>query len=148
MIRFFEKRDAKTCSKMVSECVEKSPGFNRYEALFVKKFNTPRGLIKKSREFPLFVYEKKGGMAGVCGLKENEVTGLYIRLDEQNKGVGKKLVKHIENYAKKKGINWLIVSSAVSARGFWKGLGYKEKSGITKKINTREFKNIIMEREI
>ena len=55
------------------------------------------------------------------------IIGLAVKSNMQNKGIGTKLIKHIEKYAKEKGITSIILNSGVqrtSAHDFYKSKGY------------------------
>ncbi|MCL1806315.1 MAG: GNAT family N-acetyltransferase [Oscillospiraceae bacterium] len=59
------------------------------------------------------------------------IVGLAVKSDMQNKGIGTKLIKHIEKYAKEKGITSIILNSGVqrtNAHAFYKNKGYDNRS--------------------
>ena len=59
------------------------------------------------------------------------IVGLAVKSDMQNKGIGTKLIKHIEKYAKEKGITSIILNSGVqrtNAHAFYKSKGYDNRS--------------------
>ena len=59
------------------------------------------------------------------------IVGLAVKAEMQNKGIGTKLIRHIENYAIEKGINSIILNTGVqrtNAHAFYKGKGYDNHS--------------------
>jgi N-acetylglutamate synthase-like GNAT family acetyltransferase len=147
MIDSFKQDDAESCSAMIRGCV-KSPDFNQHEARFITSVNRDEDLIRKSREFLLFVYRKKGKVIGICGLDGSEIRGCFIKREEQKHGIGRKLIMHIEKHAMKRGIKKLTLSSAPSAREFWKRLGYHETGKTRKEYQGHGFENILMEKTL
>jgi GNAT superfamily N-acetyltransferase len=59
------------------------------------------------------------------------ICGLAVQAQYQNKGIGTKLLKHIENYAIEKGISSIILNSGfqrVNAHIFYEHNGYEKHS--------------------
>ena len=148
MIIEFQKQDAMTCSRLIVECVSNTPEFNDHEAKLIIETDTPQQLVEKSNRFSIFIYKKEKQILGICGLDGETIRGCFIKLTEQNKGIGKKLVNYVEKIAKKKGIEKLKLSSAKNAEGFWIKMGYSSVGVITKKYKKNEFINISMEKII
>jgi N-acetylglutamate synthase-like GNAT family acetyltransferase len=77
----------------------------------------------------IFILEEKGKLLGVVGLnREGLVGSLYIRSDQVGKGYGKKLMIHVENYAKKLGIKKIVLHPTRTAEALYERLGYKTKN--------------------
>ena len=59
------------------------------------------------------------------------IVGLAVKAEMQNKGIGTKLIQHIENYAIEKGISSIILNTGVqrtNAHIFYKSKGYNNRS--------------------
>ena len=59
------------------------------------------------------------------------ITGLAVKADMHNKGIGTKLIQHTENYAREKGISHIILNTGVqrtAAHAFYKSKGYDNHS--------------------
>lgn len=60
-----------------------------------------------------------------------KINGLAVQKDLQNRGIGTKLFKHVENYALKKGLSSLILNSGFKrsdAHAFYEHNGYEKTS--------------------
>jgi PhnO protein len=66
------------------------------------------------------------------------ITGLAVREEHQNKGIGTKLLKHMENYAAERGVSSILLNSGfqrTGAHAFYEHRGYDKKSYcFTKKV--------------
>lgn len=65
------------------------------------------------------------------------IVALAVKKEKQNQGIGTKLLQHMENYAKKKGISSIILNSGiqrVDAHAFYQSKGYNKGSWCFNKI--------------
>ncbi len=111
--------------------------------------NTPKRISKKMKERDMFCITDKSKILGVIDLKKNEIGGLFVRGDYIKQGIGRKLIKFIEDYAKKKGIKKTVLYSSIYAENFYKRLGYKliHKKRVDKK-NEGGYIEIKMEKKL
>lgn len=65
-----------------------------------------------------------GEICGVIGLKNNEVKTLFVDPDFHGKGVGRRLLIHMESLIFERGYEISKVFSSVSAKDFYKKHGY------------------------
>ena len=63
---------------------------------------------------------------GAIDISGKKITGLYVRYNRQGGGYGKKLLKYLENYARKKTVNGLKLYSTITSFDFYKSQGYKK----------------------
>lgn len=91
--------------------------------------NTARRLSKKVQEVSALriVAVFDGKIVGTACLKfqGNELTGLYVKHDMHGKGIGSRLLRHIESYARRKGLKDIKLYSTLTAVDFYKHQGYK-----------------------
>ncbi len=73
----------------------------------------------------MFVYEDQGRLAGVIGLEGTGVYDFFVAPDRQGRGVGRALLRFVEELARRRGIEELHLSSSLTAVGFYKRLGYR-----------------------
>ena len=103
----------------------------RYEVLR-KPWNQPIGSEKDDLEavsIHAFAEDNDDRILGVCRMHLNSSTEAQIRFmgvasHAQGLGVGKKLVQYLENKAKEKGIQKIILQSRENAVGFYLKCGY------------------------
>ena len=66
-----------------------------------------------------------------CEVGFMHIVGFAVKNEMQNKGIGTKLIQHIENYAIEKGISSIILNTGVqrtNAHVFYKSKGYDNRS--------------------
>ncbi|TFG04405.1 MAG: GNAT family N-acetyltransferase [Promethearchaeota archaeon] len=57
-------------------------------------------------------------------LEEGQIRYIAIKEDFRRKGVGKKLMKHVEKFAKNQGLNRIILNARKTAKSFFDELNY------------------------
>lgn len=124
-IRKFEKKDAEQASKIIFENIEHSRHLNKKEKEIIKKRSKPEKLIKRSKKADYFVCEKNKKIIAIGGLMRNEIRTMYTSLKYQNRGIGSRILKKIENHAKKKGKKKLFLYTHKRAFKFYQQNGYK-----------------------
>jgi len=142
MIRKFRKEDAEECSKIISDCLDKSKDLTKKAKKHLKSTSTPEVLIKKSRDRNYFVYEKNNILCGMGALKNNEVKTMYVPPEFQNKGIGSVILKRIEKEAKKNKIKKLFLYTHPNAVNFYLNNGFK----IIKEFKDEEMTIVYMEK--
>ena len=65
------------------------------------------------------------GIVGTIGLGGDKLRSLFVEPGLQGKGVGARLVAHLEAHARQAGLAELHLSSSITARGFYERLGYR-----------------------
>jgi putative acetyltransferase len=64
-------------------------------------------------------------IVGTIGLGGDKLRSLFVEPGLQGKGVGARLVAHLEAHARQAGVAELQLSSSITARGFYERLGYR-----------------------
>jgi len=149
-IRRAKPSDAKEISILRRKTIEKinSKDYPKSVIKFLKRKNSESEILKRIKERELFVAIEDKKIIGTADLEGNKIGGVFIRTDRIGKGIGKKLMQFIENYAKKKGIKKLKLYPTRTAHDFYIKLGYKvTKKGLWK---TKDFriKNYMMEKRM
>jgi N-acetylglutamate synthase-like GNAT family acetyltransferase len=96
----------------------------------------------------MFCLKKENEIIGCIDLEKNKIGGLFIKHNHIKKGYGKKLMKFIENYARKKQIKKLSLLSTKYALPFYKKLGYKKKEKVSFIYEGVKFKAQKMEKKV
>jgi aralkylamine N-acetyltransferase len=92
-------------------------------------FNWLYELIKTSFCFSLVKIDKKiVGMGRLVTDTKSDtyIQDLFVLNEYRSKGIGKKLVNHLVDYAKKNGIHWIALIAEPGTRAFYEKLGFKE----------------------
>ncbi|MBU3913623.1 MAG: GNAT family N-acetyltransferase [Nanoarchaeota archaeon] len=142
--------DAKEISNLKRETFERINGKD-YTKEQIKDFNNLNTVnklinnIKKSGNWKrkIFCAWKGDKLLGVIDLERNKIGGLFVKHGLIGKGIGSKLLKFIEDYARKKRISKVYLFSTKFAFDFYSKKGYKL---IRKKPTKNRFTNLKMEK--
>lgn len=145
-IRIASKKDSRRISYLIQRNTERV-GENLYSQQQIeiwKKVNTPKAIRDSFEERIIFCAFQNDQLVGTIALLANEVAGLYVSHAKRKLGIGKKLLRHLEDYARKKDIKKLTLTSTISARRFYERNGYKTVKPIVVKINGVAFHETLM----
>jgi len=128
-IRKATKKDARKISLMRRETLKKinSKDYPKKIIDILYKKNSVKDILIKMRERTMFCATEKDKILGTIDLEGNKIGGLYVNPKYIGKGLGKKLLRYLEDYTKKKGLRKLMLYSTLTAEGFYKKQGYKLK---------------------
>jgi putative acetyltransferase len=85
----------------------------------------PDKVAQRLAERDVFVCLDGPRIVGTIGLGGDRLRSLFVEPGLQGKGVGARLVAHLEVHARKAGVAELHLSSSITARGFYERLGYR-----------------------
>lgn len=127
-IRRFRENDARQVSELVINTVKKVnskeyPDFVIENA--IREF-TPENVLNLSKKKEIYVMVDQEKIIGTASLEKNVVYTVFVHPKCHKKGIGKKLMKYIEQKAKKNGVKILKVTSTTNAYEFYKKLGYEK----------------------
>jgi N-acetylglutamate synthase-like GNAT family acetyltransferase len=148
-IRRAKPEDAEEIWKLRTETFEKINGKDNTKEQ-VKAFNaknTLQKIIEKMKKREMFCLEDKI-ILGVVDLEGDRIGGLFVRYNYVKNGFGKRLLEFIEDYARKKGIKKVRLSSTKTAEGFYLKFGYNPIKKINWEINGVKFENLEMEKKL
>jgi N-acetylglutamate synthase-like GNAT family acetyltransferase len=87
--------------------------------------HAPDKVAQRLAERDVFVGLEGQRIVGTIGLESDKLRSLFVEPCLQGKGVGARLVAHLEAHARKAGVTELLLSSSITARGFYERLGYR-----------------------
>ena len=127
MIRKAKPEDYKKIANLRKKTFEKinSKGHTKTQVETMNRENPPKLILEKMKKRDMFCLIDKEKILGVIDLEDNKIGGFFIRYNHIKKGLGKKLLDFIENYAKKKGLKKLKLYSTKYAVSFYSKNGYK-----------------------
>jgi GNAT superfamily N-acetyltransferase len=125
MIRPFEAHDAARCSEIVAACVQQDPFLSHETRERIHRGVSAESVLERSRLYYLAVYELDGQPAGFGGVDMNEVRLLYVRPEFQGKGIGARLLRHLEDMVPPGLFADVFVYAALPAVGFYRQHGYR-----------------------
>jgi len=127
VIRDARPDDTAAISALVQHTVRTSNGRDypaEAVALIVANFAADKvGQRMAGRD--VFVCQRGDRIIGTIGLGGDRLRSLFVDPDLQQGGIGARLVAHLEEHARRKGVTELKLSSSLTARGFYERLGYR-----------------------
>lgn len=85
---------------------------------------SPERVAERLSGREVFVATERGMIVGTASLDGTTVRSVFVLPEFQKRGVGRALLDHIEDMARRRGIARLDVPASVSAEGFYQRIGY------------------------
>ncbi|UCD04334.1 MAG: GNAT family N-acetyltransferase [Candidatus Woesearchaeota archaeon] len=146
-IRKFKEEDAEDFCNLVKRNLNEvnSKDYPEEVIRFMCNLFSPEKTIEVSKKKSIYVAIKNNRMAGTDTIDKNEILVVFVNPDLHGKGTGTKIMKHLEDIAKKNGYESVKLYSSITAYEFYKKLGYKK----LKEVYRKGFgKGILMEKSI
>jgi len=154
-IELIKENQATEVSELIYKNLKEinSRNYSSETIAFLMEAFSPENIIKNMKKHQTVVAMDDTKVVGTGGLsnfgseEKPSYYGLAFFVDReyQRKGVGKQLVKDIENRAIQVGAEKITVRSAIGAQRFYEKLGYKYHNGEEEKDKNG---NYIMEKEL
>ena len=111
---------------------------------FLDEFQTPEVIQEQiNGNYTYFLFYEKEELLGYMGIcvEENmlELSKIYLLFDKRGRGIGNRVMKWLENYAKENGCNTVELDVLVEnkrALGFYKALGFEIKDKFDRHFKT------------
>ena len=127
VIRYARPDDGAAISALVQRTVSISNSRD-YPAEVVASIVADFGIDKlaaRMAQRDVFVCERDDRIVGTISLGGDRLRSLFVWPEFQQGGIGAQLVAHLEAHARVKGVRELMLSSSLTARGFYERLGYR-----------------------
>jgi GNAT superfamily N-acetyltransferase len=146
-IRKFQDKDARKLSYLIRRALNEVNIKDYPKSIIVRlsNHNAPSKLIEISRLKDIYVVVDDDRILGTAGLENSNVFSVFVNPTYHGKGIGQRLMAHVERVAKKRGIDRLRLTSSLTAVGFYKKLGYKKIKEVSDKSVGHQ---IIMEKKL
>ena len=151
MIRAFKKRDVKEWCRIKEEnlLAINSKHYPREIINYLVCTNTPEKVLENSKQRIMLVAEDGGRVVGTISLTgDGEINNLFVKPELHGTGIGKGLLKAIEEKAASKGLNKLFLYASTNAVDFYKKNGYEKEHEEVEEINNKEYKVVFMTKRI
>jgi len=144
-IRKFRREDARKVSNLVRKCLWEvnSKDYSKKVIDFMVSHFSPKSIIDNSKKRKIFVAVEKDKIIGTASIHDNVILTVFVNPKIHGKGIGKKLMKKVENEAKKNGFKSVKLPSSITAIDFYKKLGYQK---VKEKYEKNFGKTIIMKK--
>lgn len=152
IVRNFQKTDTKALIELFREtvhrvcCVDYSvEQLNAWAPDFID----PEAWENRFLKSYTLVAEENGFILGFANLEnDGNIDMFYVSAESQGKGVGKVLLKHLENHAKDLKLDKLTSDVSLTARTFFQHSGFLTEEEYIKIRNGVEFKNTLMSKKL
>ncbi len=149
-IHQFLESEADLVSSLIQKSLMSLIGQN-YDEQTIKilcSFYQPEHILYYSKQDDMFTATIDSKIVGTVSLYGNRIRNLFILPEYQGKGIGRILMDFIENYAKTKNIECIVLNSNLSAEGFYNKLGYTTKRNKPEKIGNIFIQTLFMEKRL
>jgi GNAT superfamily N-acetyltransferase len=126
VIRRFRLADADVVSALICNTLLVSNGAD-YEIEVVNNLArgfSPQALRSLSQRRQIWVYEEEGRVTATIALEDGTISGFFVAPDRQRGGVGRCLLRYVEDRARRQGLHSLRLSASLTAVPFYTRLGY------------------------
>ena len=133
LIREFEPEDAEAVSFIIRQTMKTSNSAD-YSLDILQPlidYFSPEKILQLNRERFCMVAEVDNKIVGTAAIEDAELLTFFVLPEYQKKGIGGKLLKEIENFAKLGEIRTIRVDSSVTGQNFYEKSGYR-KTGVEK----------------
>lgn len=128
MIRVLKKNDCEKCCDVINECIESFTSLNEKTKRFLIAKNDPKNLYKEFFNYYSIVLIENGNIIGLGCLDKNEIKRVYVKPIKQKSGYGRRIVESLENMAKQRSVNEIVIQSSLEAEKFYSRIGYQNLS--------------------
>lgn len=92
---------------------------------FFKEYHSEKEIVRRSEAGTILVALHDGHFAATGALVENEITGVFVSPSMQGMGLGRMIMRELENLAESRGYGMVELSVSLPARGFYEAIGYE-----------------------
>ena len=127
-IRRFEKTDAAAASRLIQECFLKLDigGHTKRGIELQIEGNSPENLAKRVENIKYFVATENSKVIGICGYDTQKVHTLFVDVNFQKRGIGKKLLTAVLKDAQTEGLKSIVTWSTLYAERFYNSFGFNK----------------------
>jgi GNAT superfamily N-acetyltransferase len=143
-------RDANKLSEMICENARAIllPHYDEKQRTIFIQYYSPEVMREKiSRQF-VFCAELDGQIIGTIALDKDFVVGFYTRLQNVNQGIGKTMMKFLEDFALMKGLKKIQLAASPEGLSFYHKNGWKKVRDIIIEHYGVGFRETLMVKEL
>jgi len=125
--RRFRASDVGALRRLICETIDISYGgiYPPRAVAFFKDFHAEPKIFDRSRVGTVLVAEKNGELIATGSLIDGEIFAVFVHPDQQQTGLGKALMKNLEDQARAAGATESVLSVSLPSKRFYEGLGYE-----------------------
>ena len=126
IIRQFESGDATEVSRLIIDNLMLVNVIDYGEAAVKQMalFYSPEWILRYAQSSEMYVVEERSDIIGTATLDQERVRNVFVRIDHQKRGIGKLLMRHVEEAAIRQNNTRVVLLANVGAVDFYRNLGY------------------------
>ena len=126
-VRRFRPSDVGSLRHLICETIDVSYSgvYSPRAVAFFKAFHAERKIIERGQVGTLLVAGRDGEIVATGSLVDGEIFAVFVHPDHQQAGLGKALMKALEDRARASGARESVLSVSLPSKRFYQGLGYE-----------------------
>ncbi|MDJ0895338.1 MAG: GNAT family N-acetyltransferase [Alphaproteobacteria bacterium] len=92
---------------------------------FFKDFHAEGKITERGELGTVLVVEQDGDLIATGSLVDDEIFAVFVRPDHQQAGLGKALMRTLEDQARASGVTESVLSVSLPSKRFYEGIGYE-----------------------
>ena len=128
MVRALKEGDTRKVAYLISRCLNEilTRDFTRAQLKFFYQRFTSAGLRKIATECTLFVAASGNRILGTASLDGDRVKAVFVNPSFHRQGIGRLLVRHVEDEARRRNLTGCILHANHQAIEFYEHVGYQK----------------------
>ncbi|QTH14406.1 GNAT family N-acetyltransferase [Pseudomonas corrugata] len=128
LIRYATNADAPEISRTIVNTLRQSNAQDYSSEIIdqVAQNFSPVAILCLLTERQVLVATANSHIVATASLDQNVVRSVFVDPSHQGKGIGRLLIERLQTMAKNAGLNLILVSSSITAEGFYVSLGFKK----------------------
>ena len=126
-VRRFRDADVGVLRKLICETIDVSYArvYPPRAVAFFKTFHAEEKILDRGRRGTVLVAEKDGEIVATGSLVDGEIFAVFVHPDHQQAGLGKALMRALEEQAMASGVAQSELSVSLPSKRFYESLGYE-----------------------
>jgi GNAT superfamily N-acetyltransferase len=127
-VRRFHDADAESVALLVSRCL-REVNSSDYPATLIERMCdhfSPARFRELAAIRHVFVAQRGSEVVGTVSRDGNKVYTMFVRPDQAGRGIGRRLMTHIEELARGEGHDHMETGASLTGHGFYHRLGYHD----------------------
>jgi len=148
MIRPFQPGDAQGCCDLIRSCIEGDLSLTGELREALLQAESPESMRARARAFYVAVDQDGEEITSVGGLDLNEVRILCVAAGHRGKGIGRRLLQHLQDMVPPSLFSDIFVYSAPGAVGFYAANGFAARGPHTFVVRGMEMRTEFMAKQL
>ncbi|MGA5300500.1 GNAT family N-acetyltransferase [Nucisporomicrobium flavum] len=125
-VRLLRPDDSSAVSGVILQCLHEINSRDYSEEIIARMcaYFSPRRIEQLAQERQMFVAAEKETVVGTVSRDGNKVFTMFVQPRMIGRGVGRRLMQHIEDLAAQDGYEYMETGASITAHGFYHRLGY------------------------